>query len=237
MRFFVECAFPHLGKRGVASRKSAFWAWVLTEKRILAVGRICLLGFRLRPSRKTIWGSWQRERSTKGLSRNNMHCHSAVSVRAGRSEASSNADRSDLLTRRCRIDIRAPLDRACLGSYRELPSARGISLQAGRSFFLQDGFSAGQTDVSRIPQHVPPLLCSPRADRPVRICSPACQSCLCSIAAILFALEYGACLAVERWEKQQHLSMGHCKVSWHRSVHLGICCVQLVYICRRSILV
>nr|DAK21360.1 MAG TPA: hypothetical protein [Caudoviricetes sp.] len=31
--------------------------------------------------------------------------------------------------------------------------------------------------------------------------------------------------------------MGHCKVSWHRSVHLGICCVQLVYICRRSILV
>ena len=25
MRFFVECAFPHLGKRGVGSRKSAFW--------------------------------------------------------------------------------------------------------------------------------------------------------------------------------------------------------------------
>ena len=25
MRFSVECAFPHLGKRGVASRKSAFW--------------------------------------------------------------------------------------------------------------------------------------------------------------------------------------------------------------------
>ena len=134
MRFFVECAFPHLRKRGVASRKSAFWSWCLTEKRILAVGRICLLGFRLRPSRKTIWGSWQRERSTKGLSRNNMHCHSAVSVRAGRSGASSNAGRSDLLTRRCRIDIRAPLDRACLGSYRERPSTRGVSLQAGRSF-------------------------------------------------------------------------------------------------------
>ena len=81
MRFSVKCAFPHLGKRGVASRKSAFWAWALTEKRILAVGRICLLGFRLRPSRKTVWGSWQRERSTKGLSRNSMHCHSAVSVR------------------------------------------------------------------------------------------------------------------------------------------------------------
>ena len=45
------------------------------------VGRICLLGFRLRPSRKTVWGSWQRERSTKGLSRNSIHCHSAVSVR------------------------------------------------------------------------------------------------------------------------------------------------------------
>ena len=104
-------------------------------------------------------------------------------------------------------------------------------------FFLQDGFSAGQTDVSHVPQHIPLLLRSPRADRPVHICSPACQSCLCSIAAILFALEYGACLAVERWEKQQHLSMGHCKVSWRRSVHLGICCVQLVYICRRSILV
>nr|DAK21358.1 MAG TPA: hypothetical protein [Caudoviricetes sp.] len=125
MRFSVECAFPHLGKRGVASRKSAFWSWCLTEKRILAVGRICLLGFRLRPSRKTIWGSWQRERSTKGLSRNNMHCHSAVSVRAGRSGASSNAGRSDLLTRRCRIDIRAPLDRTFIGSYRERPSTRG----------------------------------------------------------------------------------------------------------------
>gem|GEM_PF-3202314 len=25
MRFSVECAFPHLGKRGVGSRKSAFW--------------------------------------------------------------------------------------------------------------------------------------------------------------------------------------------------------------------
>ena len=49
MRFSVECAFPHLGKRGVASRKSALWQagsrksalWLapatahLTEKRIL----------------------------------------------------------------------------------------------------------------------------------------------------------------------------------------------------------
>lgn len=202
------------------------------------MGRICLLEFRLRLSRKTVWGSWQHERSTKGLSRNSMHCHSAVSVRAERSEASSsNAGRSDLLTRRSRVDVGVLLDRTFLGSYRELPSARGISLQAGRSFFLQDGFSAGQTDVSRVPQHVSPLLRSPRADRPARICSSACQGCLCSIAAIFFALEYGACLAVERWEKQQHLSMGHCKVSWHRSVHLGICSVQLFYICRRSTLV
>ena len=32
MRFSVECAFPHLGKRRVASRKSAFCALGLTEK-------------------------------------------------------------------------------------------------------------------------------------------------------------------------------------------------------------
>ena len=35
VRFFVECAFPHLRKRGAASRKSAFCADGLTEKRIL----------------------------------------------------------------------------------------------------------------------------------------------------------------------------------------------------------
>ena len=33
-----ECAFPHLGKRGVASRKSAFCTSGLTEKRTLHVG-------------------------------------------------------------------------------------------------------------------------------------------------------------------------------------------------------
>ncbi len=201
------------------------------------MGRICLLGFRLRPSRKTIWGSWQRERSTKGLSRNNMHCHSAVSVRAGRSGASSNAGRSDLLTRRCRIDVRTPPRPSVPWVLPRTAFHEGGLFAGWTIFFLQDGFSAGQTDVSHVPQHVPLLLCSPRADHPVRICSPACQSCLCSIAAILFALEYGACLAVERREKQQHLSMGHCKVSWHRSVHLGICSVQLFYICRRSTLV
>ena len=35
MRFSVECAFPHLRKRGVASRKDAVCARALTEKRIL----------------------------------------------------------------------------------------------------------------------------------------------------------------------------------------------------------
>ena len=35
MRFSVECAFPHLGKRGVGSRKSALCPDGLTEKRIL----------------------------------------------------------------------------------------------------------------------------------------------------------------------------------------------------------
>ena len=38
MRFSVECAFPHLGKRRAASRKSAFCALGLTEKRSLHVG-------------------------------------------------------------------------------------------------------------------------------------------------------------------------------------------------------
>ena len=35
MRFSVECAFSHLRKRGVASRKGALCARTLTEKRIL----------------------------------------------------------------------------------------------------------------------------------------------------------------------------------------------------------
>ena len=35
MRLSVECAFPHLRKRGVPSRKSAFWPDRLTEKRTL----------------------------------------------------------------------------------------------------------------------------------------------------------------------------------------------------------
>ena len=35
MRFYVECAFPHLGKRRPTSRKSAFWPMDLTQKRIL----------------------------------------------------------------------------------------------------------------------------------------------------------------------------------------------------------
>ena len=35
VRFSVECVFPHLGKRGASSRKSAFCNRRLTEKRIL----------------------------------------------------------------------------------------------------------------------------------------------------------------------------------------------------------
>ncbi len=35
MRFYVECTFPHLRKRGAGSRKSAFCVRCLTEKRIL----------------------------------------------------------------------------------------------------------------------------------------------------------------------------------------------------------
>ena len=35
MRFSVECAFPHLGKRRAASRKSALWPSRLTENRTL----------------------------------------------------------------------------------------------------------------------------------------------------------------------------------------------------------
>ena len=38
MRFSVECAFSHLGKRRVASRKSAVCMLGLTQKRILYVG-------------------------------------------------------------------------------------------------------------------------------------------------------------------------------------------------------
>ena len=38
MRFSVECAFPHLGKRRAASRKSAVCTLGLTQKRILYVG-------------------------------------------------------------------------------------------------------------------------------------------------------------------------------------------------------
>ncbi len=35
MRLSVECVFPHLGKRGAASRKSTFCIHRLTEKHIL----------------------------------------------------------------------------------------------------------------------------------------------------------------------------------------------------------
>ena len=37
VRLSVECAFPHLRKRGAVSRKSAFWEAGVTKKRILGV--------------------------------------------------------------------------------------------------------------------------------------------------------------------------------------------------------
>ena len=247
MRFFVECAFPHLGKRGVASRRSAFWAWALTEKCILELvphgkahsGCGPNLPVGIPPSAVT-------EDDLEQLAARTEH-QGAFSEQHALSlsgECTGGAFRGE---QQC--GPKRPFDPQVPHRHQGAPrpgvpwvlprtAFREGDLFAGWTiFFLQDGFSAGQTDVSHVPQHIPLLLRSPRADRPVHICSPACQSCLCSIAAILFALEYGACLAVERWEKQQHLSMGHCKVSWRRSVHLGICCVQLVYICRRSILV
>ena len=39
MRLSVECTFPHLGKRGAASRKSAVCMWNITEKRSLWLWR------------------------------------------------------------------------------------------------------------------------------------------------------------------------------------------------------
>ena len=39
MRLSVECTFPHLGKRGAASRKSAVCMWNITEKRSLWLRR------------------------------------------------------------------------------------------------------------------------------------------------------------------------------------------------------
>ena len=51
MRLSVECTFPHLGKRGAASRKSAVCMWNITEKRSLqsrrhqkAQSAVCGLG-------------------------------------------------------------------------------------------------------------------------------------------------------------------------------------------------
>ena len=57
MRLSVECAFPHLGKRGGTSRKGALWARRLTEKRIL----------RASPSRKgAVWARRLTEKRILG---------------------------------------------------------------------------------------------------------------------------------------------------------------------------
>ena len=53
MRFSVECAFPHLRKRRVTSRKTALCSWRFTENRILqpfldhGVTKKCILPSRL----------------------------------------------------------------------------------------------------------------------------------------------------------------------------------------------
>ena len=59
MRFSVECAFPHLRKRDVTSRKSALWPRCLTEKRTLTYSSTVLLTKRrtFLTKRRTLWNS------------------------------------------------------------------------------------------------------------------------------------------------------------------------------------
>ena len=67
MRLSVECAFPHLRKRGAASRKSAFcpsfspkgafWPDRLTEKRTLRFPDCTDCAFPLRCGAREVWGN------------------------------------------------------------------------------------------------------------------------------------------------------------------------------------
>ena len=57
MRFSVKCAFPYLGKRGAASRKSAFCYLRLTEKRILRSPDRANCAFPLRCGAREVWGN------------------------------------------------------------------------------------------------------------------------------------------------------------------------------------
>ena len=59
MRLSVECAFPYLDKRGVASRKGAFWIVTLTEKRILGPAATHTASFREVKLQTDLCGPWR----------------------------------------------------------------------------------------------------------------------------------------------------------------------------------
>ena len=57
MHFSVECTFPHLGKRGAASRKSTFCNLRLTEKRTLRSPDRAECAFPSRCGAREVWGN------------------------------------------------------------------------------------------------------------------------------------------------------------------------------------
>ena len=63
MRLSVKCAFPHLRKRRPTSRKSAFWPWALTQKRILTPPPHAKVHSVRGPSRKSAF--WPRHLTQK----------------------------------------------------------------------------------------------------------------------------------------------------------------------------
>ena len=57
MRFSVECAFPHLGKRRAASRKSALWPDRLMQRRTLRSPGRAECAFPSRCGAPGVWGN------------------------------------------------------------------------------------------------------------------------------------------------------------------------------------
>ncbi len=57
MRFSVECAFPHLGKRRAASRKSALWPDRLMQRRTLRSPGRAECAFPSRCGAREVWGN------------------------------------------------------------------------------------------------------------------------------------------------------------------------------------
>ena len=57
MRFSVECAFPHLGKRRAASRKSALWPDRLMQRRTLRSPGRAECAFPSRCGARGVWGN------------------------------------------------------------------------------------------------------------------------------------------------------------------------------------